>query len=490
VKSVGLGVVLLSTLLLFQNCGQSFKSEGSAVAFSICKLQIKTGAPSRFASEKVRIKTSSFSEQHKLTSKEIPVSLVLDVQCVSDSEEPLLFFDQVLTLSPIQQEFKKAALTVEIPDEIELEDIENEIDNNPCFLAIAENPAVKVSQSFPPVNDPGASQQGHLGFIGHNQSRPLQSEITEKVVIAVIDTGVDYTHPELSNRMWRDATGAHGYNFISNNNRPLDDDGHGTHVAGIVAATENNQFGVAGLTGDYVEIMAVKVLNSQGGGSSEDVAEGIRYAILNQADIINLSVETVGQNPLMEDALQDAVNAGIVVTVAAGNQADEIRMDNLYAPAYIGPGLGGVISVTSVDSLGGGLSVFSNYSNNFIEISAPGAELSNNDAGGILSTTLNGGLRRVRGTSQATPMVTAAAAILIGYLKTQGVNYTPTGIENFIRNDGSLTSQSLVNAVDGGHILNLGFLSSNLTTYFSANAQDDNNIFDGDETTGNTCIIN
>ncbi len=476
--------------MVFQNCGRSFESKGGSVGFSFCKLQ--TGQQSPFVSSKVRVQKKFFSAQAKLSQQATPLSVVVNVACLQNPNNSSLFLDQEIVLSGPQLSMKKAAVTVSFPSPPSIEDLESGLDENPCLLGIAENSEVQQSQSFSAsaVNDPQATQQAHLNFVGHDESQSLQSAITEKVVVAFVDSGVDYDHPDLSSRMWRDANGNHGYNYIALNNSPLDDDGHGTHVAGIVAAIENNSYGVAGLTGGYIEIMAVKVLDSNGAGTSQNVFNGIQYAIRNGADIINLSVEAQGQNPLMEDAISDAIAAGIVVTAATGNQNSEITSNNLYAPAYIGPSLGGVISVASVDTINAGLSLFSNYSTTYAELSAPGAENSANTNGGLLSTSLGGGWTRIRGTSQATPIVTSAAALLVGYLKTRGVQYTPTGIENFIKSDGSMTNSALAPYVSGGNIVHLGFLARNLEAYFSAPENQSDDTFTGDETTGNACVIN
>ena len=487
-------VLFIATILmLFQNCGRNFEASGSATSFSFCKLQANT--PSTFVSSKVRIKQQFFSAQQKLNptkTNNLKLSLVVDVACYNSLESPLFFMGEKILLKKRQLSTLKAATTIKIKGQPSISDLEDEMDTSPCLLGLAENPDVKRTQSFTSsaVNDPQSSQQRHLGFLGHDRSLELQSNITSKVVIAFVDSGVDYNHPDLSQRMWQDSNGNFGYNFVKNNNTPLDDDGHGTHVAGIVAAIENNSYGVAGLTGDYVEIMAVKVLDNNGAGSSQAVYNGIQYAIKNGADIINLSVESSGQNSLMEDALTDAVNAGIIVTAATGNQSDKITSSNLYAPSYIGPGLGGVISVASVDTSNTQLSNFSNYSSTYAELSAPGAEDSSYNNGGILSTSLNGQWTRIRGTSQATPMVTAAAAILIGYLKTKNVNYTPNAIETFLKTNGSMVSSSLTPYVSGGQIIHLGFLTQNLIEYFSDSTTSTDPNFNGDTSTGNTCVIN
>lgn len=444
---------------------------------------------SPFEKKKVHLDFANFSAQQKLGSSAKNLSLIVNTECILQQSAPLSFLDKTITLNTDQQQFKKVAISLEFDSLPSQQTIELAVNETPCIVGLAENRIVQKNQAAPTVNDPQAAVQGHLAFVGYHQSLELQKEITEQVVVAVVDSGIDYNHLELKARMWKDDSGHVGYNYIANTNFPLDDDGHGTHVAGIIGAIENNSFGVAGLAGDYVRLMAVKVLDSTGAGTSNTVYNGIQYAILNKADVINISLESKGANTLLEDALMDAVNAGIVVAVATGNQSDEITASNLYAPAYIGQTLEGVMAVASVDSSSAKLSFYSNYSDEYAEISAPGAESGNTTNGGILSTAPGDKTKRIMGTSQATPMVSAAAAVLIGYLKTRNVAYTPAAIERYIKTDGSKVSNSLASSVNGGDIISLGLLANNIKLYFE-NASPDDDTFTGDDSAGLTCTIN
>lgn len=210
---------------------------------------------------------------------------------------------------------------------------------------------------------------------------------SEDIKIAVVDTGVDLNHPDLSNRL------IEGYNVLEKNNKPLDDNGHGTHVAGIIAAVTNNAEGVAGITW-YNPIMPVKVMNSEGFGGSFDVAEGIRWAVDNGADVINLSLGNYQPSLVMEEAINYALKKDVVVISAAGN-------DNTSQPSFPAA-QPGVISVAAVD-WEGRRAEFSNFGDH-IDIAAPGVH--------IASTFMDGQYASLSGTSMAAPHVTALAGLI------------------------------------------------------------------------------
>jgi subtilisin family serine protease len=210
---------------------------------------------------------------------------------------------------------------------------------------------------------------------------------SEKVKIAVVDTGVDLDHPDLSGRL------AEGYNVLERNGHPDDDNGHGTHVAGIIAAVTNNAEGVAGITW-YNPIMPVKVMNKEGYGGSFDVAEGIRWAADHGADVINLSLGNYQPSQVLEEAIRYALEKDAVVVAAAGN-------DNTIQPNFPAA-YPGVISVAAVDWQGR-RAEFSNFGDH-IDIAAPGIY--------IPSTYPDGQYASLSGTSMAAPHVSALAGLI------------------------------------------------------------------------------
>ncbi|MCK9296541.1 MAG: S8 family peptidase [Desulfobulbaceae bacterium] len=208
------------------------------------------------------------------------------------------------------------------------------------------------------------------------------------VKIAVIDTGIDYTHPQLS------ANYRGGYDFVFTDNDPYDDswNSHGTHVAGIIAATADGT-GVVGGAPD-ASLYAVKVLDGAGSGYLSWVVAGIEWAVDNGMDIANISI--AGPNsPVLQDACAAAYNAGLLLVAAGGNTR---AGDVLYPAAY-----DSVIAVSA--SYQSDLPAWFSPMDAEVELMAPGVE--------ILSTTADGEYALLSGTSQAAPHVTAVAALLM-----------------------------------------------------------------------------
>ncbi|MBT7046836.1 MAG: S8 family serine peptidase [Gammaproteobacteria bacterium] len=246
------------------------------------------------------------------------------------------------------------------------------------------------------------------------------------VIIVTVDTGIDLNHPELVNNLWQnpgeiaensfddDGNGiiddVHGYNPFKNNGNPDDDNGHGTHVAGVIAAAGNNADGIAGLCWS-AQVMAIKFLDHFGGGTVSDAVRGIQYAIdnkpLNTPMIINNSWVIGQYSQALEDVLKLAEDEGIFVTVAAGNTGadnDEI----VVLPTYFRKQFDNIISVANVDqqdNLYVGSKGSSNFGLNSVDISAPGTD--------IYSTFKGDAYKALTGTSMATPVVSGAAALAL-----------------------------------------------------------------------------
>ena len=210
------------------------------------------------------------------------------------------------------------------------------------------------------------------------------------VVVAVIDTGVDYTHEDLANKVIK------GYDFINNDNDPMDDHFHGTHVAGIIAAETNNAIGIAGVAPNAM-ILAIKVLSRTGEGTDLQISKGIMYAADKGAKVINLSLGGPGWSFVLDDAVQYARKKGCLVVASAGNAGT----NEIYYPASYN----GVVSVGATDSYDK-KALFSNFGPD-VDIAAPGVE--------ILSTYNKDGVPGyvyASGTSMAAPVVCGAAALI------------------------------------------------------------------------------
>lgn len=210
----------------------------------------------------------------------------------------------------------------------------------------------------------------------------------ENIKVAVIDTGVDYKHEDLD-----DGRVIRGGNFIENNDDPMDDMGHGTHVAGTIAAAADNGKGVAGVA-YKTQIIGIRVLGRDGSGTVEGIANGITRAVEKGAKVINMSLGGPASSQILEDAVAAAMAKGVIVIAAAGNDGSP---DNTYPAAFPN-----VLAVGATDQ-NDNRAQFSNYGQ-FVKVAAPGVD--------ILSTTE--GMYKVHsGTSMASPHVAGAVAVLL-----------------------------------------------------------------------------
>jgi subtilisin family serine protease len=242
-----------------------------------------------------------------------------------------------------------------------------------------------------------------------------------EVVVGVIDTGIDLSHPDLSPNLWvnqleipgnsidDDLNGyiddIHGVNFVRKDLSPNDDNGHGTHVAGIIGARGNNAEGITGVAWN-VKLMALKFLDSRGAGSLAGALEAIKYVRVMRERGVNILITNnswggPGYSKLLEDAVVSLENARILFVAAAGNDGK----NNDVAPQY--PCNFKATNVISVGASGknGSLAPFSNFGVNTVDIAAPGVA--------ILSTWVGGQYNYLSGTSMAAPFVSGAFALLL-----------------------------------------------------------------------------
>lgn len=230
------------------------------------------------------------------------------------------------------------------------------------------------------------------------------------VVVAVIDTGVDYTHPALKGKIWvnkgeiagngidDDENGfiddVHGYNFADKSGDPMDDNDHGTHCAGTIAG---KSIGVA----PSAKIMAIKFLDKNGGGSLADAVESINYARMMKADIMSNSWGGGGFTQSMFDAIEAAKAEGIIFVAAAGNS----YADNDRRPAYPASyKIENVISVAATD-INDVKANFSNWGKTSVHVAAPGKDVYSSIPGGKYAS--------FSGTSMACPHVSGVAALML-----------------------------------------------------------------------------
>jgi len=259
------------------------------------------------------------------------------------------------------------------------------LSNNPNF-EFAE-PDYVASIILTP-NDPYyAAYQWHLPRVG----APTAWDTTTgsaNVTVAVVDSGVEATHPDLAGRVLA------GYDYVNNDSDPSDDNGHGTAVAGVAAARGNDGIGVAGAAWN-VSILPVKVMNSSGSGSYSAIANGVTFSADRGARIINLSLGGTATSSTLQSAVSYAWNKNCVIIAAAGNNGSSTTV---YPAAY--PNVIAVSATTSADTMAS----FSSYGS-FVDLSAPGQDITTSWPGGGYTT--------ISGTSFSSPLTAGVAALAL-----------------------------------------------------------------------------
>jgi subtilisin family serine protease len=278
-------------------------------------------------------------------------------------------------------------------------------------------------------NDPQFTEQWALSNLGQEGGKP-DADIraldawrvttgSDEVVVAVLDTGVDFTHADLRENMWfrpadlspyNDAQrgfidDVDGFDGTSSLPDPMDDNGHGTHCAGIIGAVGDNSEGIAGVNW-RVKIMPLKFLGRWGSGNASDAIAAINYAIERKNSGVNIRVISASwgstrRSKALEATIRAAGEAGILFVAAAGNDGSDNDRRPHYPSNYDLPN---VISVAALDR-NDSLASFSNYGVKTVHIAAPGKD--------ILSTWIGNDYREASGTSMATPFVSGVAALII-----------------------------------------------------------------------------
>lgn len=267
--------------------------------------------------------------------------------------------------------------------------------------------------------DRNGGYTGVKGVVGADVAAEEAWKITKgsrDVVVAVIDTGIDYNHPDLQNNMWvnkaeiagnsidDDNNGyvddIYGWNAHGDNGNPMDGNAHGTHCAGTIGAEHNNGIGVAGVM-DRVSLMAVKFLSDDGSGSLADAVEAIDYATRMNVDVMSNSWGGGGFSQSLEDSIKAARNKGILFVAAAGNNSSNNDSRPSYPATYAVENVISVASHTAQDTL----SSFSNFGRRTVHVAAPGSN--------VLSSTPNNEYKVFSGTSMATPHVSGILGLLL-----------------------------------------------------------------------------
>ncbi|MFW9894683.1 MAG: S8 family peptidase, partial [Candidatus Thorarchaeota archaeon] len=261
-------------------------------------------------------------------------------------------------------------------------------------------PNFYMELDFVPDDEHYANYQWDLPLIGMESAWEYGFG-SHDVMVAVVDTGIDYTHPDLSANYL-----ALGYDWVNNDNDPSDDHYHGTHCAGTIAAIINNTIGVAGMAN--VTVFAEKSFNSVGSGSTSDSSSAIMHAVDMGADIISCSWGGTSYSTTLVEAIEYATDHDVMVIAAAGNS----NSDSLHYPAAYE----GVIAVSATDQNDNKAS-FSNYGD-WIDVSAPGVDIAS-----TVPYEIKGGYYMLAsGTSMAAPHVSGLAALLRSAFPTYNAN--------------------------------------------------------------------
>ncbi len=254
---------------------------------------------------------------------------------------------------------------------------------------------------------------------------------SNSVLVGVIDTGIDYNHPDLAANTWTnpgeipgngiddDGNGfiddVKGWDFVNSDNNPMDDHGHGTHCSGTIGAVGNNGIGVAGVNW-HVSIAGLKFLDAGGYGSTSGAIEAIEYAISIGCRVLSNSWGGGSYSAALEDAIQDAYDAGILFVAAAGNDGLNTDVSPHYPSTY---DVGNVVSVAATDH-NDQLASWSNYGLTTVDLGAPGVD--------IVSTLPGNSYGSLSGTSMATPHVSGVAALILSLYPGMTVDMVKTRI--------------------------------------------------------------
>ena len=293
---------------------------------------------------------------------------------------------------------------------------------DPAIEYIEPNYVVSI-ENLP--NDPsfnelwGLNNTGQTGGVDNadiDAPEAWDIETGSDVVIGVIDTGIDYTHPDLDDNVWvnpgeipnngidDDDNGYiddyHGYDFVNNDGDPFDDEGHGTHVSGTIAAEGNNGVGVTGVNWN-AQIMGLKFLDAFGFGDTFGAIQAIEYATMMGADLTNNSWGGGGFSQALEDAIAASGEQGQLFIAAAGNESSDTDVFAHYPSSYDLDNIISIAATTDSDLLAG----FSNYGATSVDLGAPGQD--------ILSTTPDNTYSSFSGTSMATPHVAGVVSLLL-----------------------------------------------------------------------------
>ena len=344
--------------------------------------------------------------------------------------ELLLLVEENTTNKEIRQISKKAGGTVEdinklnndtklvklTVNEDDADEITEILEGEESVVFAQPNYSYELTSD---VNDPYYEDQWYLDYI---EASDAWSDSGNKVTVAVIDSGCQLDHPDLSVLTDKCVSfnGGEKGSFTQWDESD-DDNGHGTHVCGIIGATANNEKGIAGVSNNTAQLIVIDALCADSSFKTEDIVLSINYALEQKAKVINFSLGGLYKDYILDDAINNAYENGVTCVCAAGNESSS---------EYSSPGDAyGAISVMSMTRYGS-LASGSNYGVNK-DIAAPGA--------GIYSTYTNSTYKSMSGTSMATPVVTGVVSLMLS----QDSSLTPREIKNILYASGKNDNEDL-----------------------------------------------
>lgn len=450
--------------------GKGFSSSNSSASCKVYNGKVSktlfnpSEKPSAFAEKKVRLRDDSApsaSNIHAKASGELTIDagshlgVIMDNACLQARRDlsGAVISKSIVDSGEVSTLLDHQAYEWVLPQTYSDLQIEQMAENEECVLGVSWNRAYKAQAAF---NDSQMFNQDYLTYTHaldsydyfYNAGGGMDLNGTP-VVVAVLDTGADLSHPDLIGNLWTHSKGI-GIDITTLgsanvNYQPTDISsiGHGTHVAGMIGAVTNNGSGIIGAMPYRVKVMPIRLFVADAAGNLSTTSQyfynAMRFAYMNGANVINLSLGSITAGPASDSlalsGVQEAVNAGSTVVVVIGN-ADSGKNGQEVNGATLSsiPGqfatIPGVIGVGSIDTLSGGKSFFSHYSTTYAEIAAPGAQ---QNTIGLYSTLPTSSYGRLAGTSQAAPQVSAAAALTIGIIRdAMGIVPTPAEVERLI----------------------------------------------------------
>lgn len=395
-------LLLTSTLLLFQNCTEGFDSVKSSASLSMGNFDLSVA----HRDKEIIVRMKSADRNQDMESWATAANLTLEGGW---PEKNLTYWSwtEDMDVNEVSQLMAEQDFAGEI-----LYAEPNYILNTPPL----DQEILSINSS---AITSSSTQHGQTSAaIGAVEVRSILTAGKDKVVVAVIDSGVQLSHSVFVNSsgLWvnadeiagndidDDSNGfvddINGWNFVNRTNNPDDDNGHGTHCAGIVLGTGQDIFKNP-LDQAKVQIMALKFLAADGSGATSNAIEAIRYAVRNGAKVLSNSWGGSTYSRALEDAIAFAYTNEVAFVAAAGNAANNNDLNPTFPATYFVPQ---VVSVAATDS-SDLLASFSNFGPKTVVIGAPGVS--------ILSTYLDGKFARLSGTSMATPFIAGTAALMI-----------------------------------------------------------------------------